>query len=76
MNVAILTLFFILFCFLKLILDYSSWFPRKPAGKKTATFYGGHWLQPNFDSTADITVNYNSSTNWIITLPPQVGLYQ
>ncbi len=26
--------------------------------------------------TADITVNYNSSTNWIINLPPQVGLFQ
>jgi hypothetical protein len=26
--------------------------------------------------TADITVNYNSSQNWWLTLPPQVGLFQ
>jgi hypothetical protein len=26
--------------------------------------------------TADITIDYNSSNNWIINLPPQVGLFQ
>ena len=27
-------------------------------------------------SVADITVNYNSSENWYLNLPPQVGLFQ